>query len=273
MPGDPRPARNRDDYRQRTCHLSCQWDLLRHTISRKAWQAANPDKVTAARQRCEAKRKARRVVQRLAKHHPKRIAKLSARDARLRSVVERNHYTRSFPTGASWVFTYEAAIIAFSVPANANLGKWLLGSNDALVLELSRLWPPDGHRKNLLTEAIAHALLRVAACRAECAAVVSFADPSAGHHGGVYRAASWTCLGRSEKSRAYRCLTSGDVKPRRRFHSGNKSLTRAEIEAKGLRGDSATGKASVRKGPDSEGASAGCTPRCRRRERFFAFGR
>lgn len=41
--------------------------------------------------------------------------------------------------------------------------------------------------------------------------VVSFADPFHGHHGGIYQALSWTYLGTSEPSKAWRHRATGRV--------------------------------------------------------------
>lgn len=155
----------------------------------------------------------------------------------MRHLICANHYTKSVPSGDSIFTQFDGAIIVFSRPANKNISRWLLGG-DNLVWELSRMWAPDSHRRNLLTQAIKRCersfLLTL---RRETIpwpeALVSYADPNAGHEGTVYRAASWTYLGQSEESRSY---VNGDglVMPRRAFHSSRSSLTKAEIEAQGF---------------------------------------
>src|SRR6185436_1774295 len=70
-----------------------------------------------------------------------------------KSIIEQCHYLHSFPSGATKLFRYESALIAYSIPANPYLANYLLWP-EAKVWELSRLWAPDGHRKNLLTQAI-----------------------------------------------------------------------------------------------------------------------
>lgn len=146
-------------------------------------------------------------------------------------LIKAHHYTHSVPSGKSLYVTYGEAIVVFSIPANYNISAWLLGRRNA-VWELSRLWAPDGHEPNLLTRAISHGLSVLQAAQPECEAVVSYADPNVGHHGGVYRAASWTFLGQCEETRAYRSPDGGIVS-RRAFHSGKKSLRKAEILALG----------------------------------------
>ena len=153
-------------------------------------------------------------------------------------IIRTRHYTRSVPAGKSWWVGYEDAIVVWSIPANPYLAKFVL-QGPGTVWELSRLWAPDGHRPNLLTEAIGHAV-RVLRSIEDVDAVVSYADPSAGHHGGVYRAASWRPHGRSE-SRAWRS-DDGAIVARRSFHSGSRFLTKPEVEALGYVEVSTLGK-------------------------------
>ncbi len=146
------------------------------------------------------------------------------------ATIRAKHYSQSIPSGKSHYVGYEAAIVVWSIPANMNIGKFLLG-REANVWELSRLWAPDGHRANLLTEAISAAAgIIVSLERPEV--LVSYADPNVGHRGGIYHAASWLFHGQSEESRRY---VNGDGNPvgRRAFHSGDKLMTKAEIEQAG----------------------------------------
>lgn len=143
----------------------------------------------------------------------------------------REHYTASVPSGKSHFFQYREALVVFSIPANKNIGEFLLGYAGS-VWELTRLWAPDGHEPNLLTQAIKYAVRSLRLVEPGIEALVSYADPNAGHTGGVYRAASWIYHGQSEESRAY-YSTDGHVKARRAFHSGKRGLSRVEIEAQG----------------------------------------
>jgi hypothetical protein len=151
-----------------------------------------------------------------------------------REMITGRHYTRTMPSGKTWHYVHDGAVVLFSIPPNKNVSRWLLGEDNA-VLELSRLWAVDGHRPNLLTQAIAAA---VSALRpvwgSKVKALISYADPNVGHLGGVYRAASWIYLGQCEESRHYRDV-AGNVVARRKFHSGKKFLLKAEIEALGYR--------------------------------------
>jgi len=149
-----------------------------------------------------------------------------------RAVIEANHYTKSVPSGKSVYILYGPVIVVFSIPANKNISRWLLG-RDNVVWELSRLWAPDSHAPNLLTQALCATTRLFRTMHPEVEALVSYADPNVGHLGGVYRAASWKHLGQCEENRAYRSA-SGAVVSRRAFHSGKKALRRAEIEALGF---------------------------------------
>lgn len=147
-------------------------------------------------------------------------------------MIKRHHYTHTVPSGKSYYLQYEAAIIVWSIPANKNIAKFILGWPGS-VWELSRLWAPDGHRRNLLSEAISGAT-RILIKLERPDAVVSYADPNANHTGGVYRAASWEYHGQSEEARMY-IDGDGQTLARRAFHSGSKSMTKAEIEACGYK--------------------------------------
>ena len=153
--------------------------------------------------------------------------------------IRRNHYTRSVPSGKSHYVQFGDAIVVWSIPANKNIAKFVLGW-PGNVWELSRLWAPDGHEKNLLTQAIS-AAVKVVVKLENPDALVSYADPNAGHKGGVYRAASWIYHGKSEEVRTYRA-PDGTTVARRAFHSGRKGLRKAEIEALGYKEEKLPGK-------------------------------
>lgn len=150
---------------------------------------------------------------------------------RAEELIRENHYAHSVPSGKSHYFQAGEATLIFAIPANNNIGKFLVGKN-VPVWELSRLWAPNGHERNLLTWAISEAVRLLKQMEPKVAALVSYADPNVGHEGFVYRAASWHYCGQCEESRYYRDA-SGQVVARRKFHSGSKCLKKAEIEALG----------------------------------------
>lgn len=158
---------------------------------------------------------------------------------RAKDTIRRNHYTRSVPSGKSHYLQFRDAIVVWSIPANKNIAKFLLGW-PGNVWELARLWAPDGHDRNLLTQAISSAV-RVITRLENPDALVSYADPNAGHNGGVYRAASWIYHGKSDEVRTYRA-PDGTTIARRAFHSGSRGLRKSEIEALGYREEKLPGK-------------------------------
>ena len=145
-------------------------------------------------------------------------------------VIRRSHYTHSVPSGKSHYVAFKDALVVWSIPANKNIAAFILGW-PGNVWELARLWAPDGHEKNLLTQAIS-AAVEVIVRLERPDALVSYADPNAGHKGGVYRAASWIYHGKSEEVRTYRD-SEGKTFARRAFHSGSKGMTKEVIEALG----------------------------------------
>jgi hypothetical protein len=122
------------------------------------------------------------------------------RDRHLADQLRCRHYLRSVPTRPVMYFGHDGAVVCFAVPANPQISRHLLGKPNA-VAELARLYAPDGHAPNLLTETLSLALAELRRRHPGYEAVVSYADPEAGHSGGVYRAASWIALGQSDEHR------------------------------------------------------------------------
>lgn len=154
----------------------------------------------------------------------------------MRHLICKHHYTHSIPSGENIFTQFDGAILVFSRPANKNVSRWLLGE-DNLVWELSRMWAPDGHRRNLLTEALAvcvkdFCLAVERLSSGVCHALISYADPNVGHEGMIYRAASWVYLGQSEEGRYY-LGPNDEITARRKFHSSDRHLTKPEIVALG----------------------------------------
>lgn len=67
--------------------------------------------------------------------------------------------------------------------------------------ELARLWIDDGVPKNAETFLIGKAVRFVTANRISVKVLVSYADPSAGHSGTIYRASNWTFDGMTDEDR------------------------------------------------------------------------
>jgi hypothetical protein len=150
-----------------------------------------------------------------------------------------NHYSHSVPAGKSFYYMFDEALVVFSIPANKNIGKFLFGK-PVIIWELTRLWAPNGHAPNLLTQAIAAGVRSLREVVPDLQAVVSYADPNVGHSGTVYRAASWHYTGQSTEGRYY--SRGGQCVSRRAFHSGSKSLTKQEILDRGYVEERRSGK-------------------------------
>jgi hypothetical protein len=143
--------------------------------------------------------------------------------------IRRYHYTHAIPSGKSHYVKFHDAIVVWSIPANGNIAMFLFGE-PLNVWELSRLWAPDNHANNLLTQSISYAV-RVLKKIEKPDALVSYADPNAGHLGGVYKAASWIHHGTSDVTRMY--VRGNEKVSRRSFHSGSKGLIKSQVEAMG----------------------------------------
>lgn len=156
------------------------------------------------------------------------------------ALIRERHYTQSVSAGKTHYFRFEDAILSFSIPANKNLGKFLLGRL-CKVWELSRMWAPDGHDRNLLTRAISACICALREVEPAVEVLVSYADPNVGHTGGVYKAASWLSTGQSEEGRYY-IGPNNEIAARRKFHSGRQILRKAAIEDLGWKEAKKPGK-------------------------------
>ena len=148
-----------------------------------------------------------------------------------RFFIEKCHYAHSVPSGKSYYFCCAGVFYIFAIPANRNISRFLLGSDNG-VWELSRMWASDNHKPNALTQGLAIAVAGLRRAQPGIEALVSYADPNVGHEGYVYRAASWAYLGQCEEGRYYRDK-AGQVVSRRKFHSGSSGMKKADIEALG----------------------------------------
>ena len=156
-----------------------------------------------------------------------------------KSLVLVNHYTHLLHSAKNHYLAFGGAIIIWAIPANPNIGTFLTGES-CNVWELARLWAPDGHRRDLLSQAISHAVKWI--CKAEKPDIlISYADPNAGHIGTVYRACSWIFDGQTDESRNF-INEQGTRFGRRSFHNGPKMFTHDQIKKKGYRLEHLPGK-------------------------------
>lgn len=86
--------------------------------------------------------------------------------------------------------------------------------------ELARLWIEDGIPANAETFFIAASIKYIRKNRPDVGALVSYADPSVGHSGTIYRASNWKPDGRTDGERKtprfdYACADTGKKYSRR----------------------------------------------------------
>jgi hypothetical protein len=123
--------------------------------------------------------------------------------AAAKATIRAQHYTHTVPSGKSHYVAFGDAIVVWSIPANKNIANYVGGGR---VWELARLWAPDGHPPNLLTQAISAGVKELQRLYPDLDAVVSYADPNQGHLGGIYRAAT-LALGACARPRSRRWAT------------------------------------------------------------------
>lgn len=146
--------------------------------------------------------------------------RITAKEAR--PYIVAGHYLHTFPAAMSINYKCGDTIIVYGYSSNPYLQNYLF-SADVGLLELRRLWAPDGHDRNALTKAIHLSLSALRSDYKTCQAVVAFADPVHDHHGGIYQAASWMYTGKSiGKQQGYR-MPDGSVVARRSFHDAQGS--------------------------------------------------
>ena len=150
-------------------------------------------------------------------------------------IVER-HYLHSMPPAALHcfgVYLDEQLVGAVVITSGARNAGQLLRVNDPFaVATLARLWLDDAvpaNAESRVLAVVAKSLRQIGKIRA----LVSYADPSAGHVGTIYQAAGWSYLGVSS---AGRYLDLGDGRPRhpRSVYSSHGTNRPAQLRAMGV---------------------------------------
>lgn len=119
--------------------------------------------------------------------------------------VEHWHYTKRMPVNKSaklgvWEDGVFKGVIIFGVGASAQVHKqYSLERNE--VAELVRV-ALTNHRVSV-SRIVAIAIKMVAKANPKLKLIVSFADPSEGHHGGIYQAGNWFFTGTSQPTTEY----------------------------------------------------------------------
>lgn len=113
--------------------------------------------------------------------------------------VENWHYSRILPTGklvksGVWEDGKFIGVVIFSRGASPHLGK-ALELDQTQICELTRVALTD--HKAPVSQIVAQAMNYLKTHNPGLRAVISFADPSQGHHGGIYQAGNWIYTGTS----------------------------------------------------------------------------
>ena len=111
------------------------------------------------------------------------------------------HYLGRWPgvcvlTLGLWRGIRPLGVIVFALPPRETAKRY-----GGVTWELARLWVSSSVPTNGETYLIGKAVRYIKKARPEVTALVSYADPSAGHSGTIYRAAGWEADGRTDDDR------------------------------------------------------------------------
>jgi hypothetical protein len=113
----------------------------------------------------------------------------------------REHYLGCWPAIVAAKFVAVAGGIKCGAVIYAHPPKETLVRYGGNTLELARVWMHDALPRNTETWVIAKTLRILRRMRPDLIAVVSYADPSRGHEGAIYRAGNWKMDGMTEEER------------------------------------------------------------------------
>jgi hypothetical protein len=113
-----------------------------------------------------------------------------------------DHYLHRWPGVVTCILALKdcdlsIGVIVFALPPRETAKRYGV----TLAWELARLFIIDGTPKNTESWFMARAVAWVKKNRPDVGALVSYADPSAGHAGTIYRAANWIADGRTDQER------------------------------------------------------------------------
>lgn len=122
--------------------------------------------------------------------------------------VRQHHYSKACPPGKYWFAAWhENKLVGVMVFRKPSLPKTAKAYD--VQLELSRLVMLDEAGKNSESRFIGFAL-RWIGKNDDAKAIISFADPRAGHDGVIYRASNWEYLGREKGHGTRRIIIDGE---------------------------------------------------------------
>lgn len=103
-------------------------------------------------------------------------------------------------------------VVVFALPPRETAKRY-----GGVTWELARLWLDDSVPKNAETWLIARAVRFISQNRPEVKTLVSYADPSVGHDGTVYKAANWIADGRTDQERKSPRFDYADAQTGKRY--------------------------------------------------------
>lgn len=129
------------------------------------------------------------------------VSRVLPTDRRTVDWMIRRHYLKHWPgvvvcTLGLFVAGQALGVLVFALPPRETAKRY-----GGITWELARLWVDDCVPQNGETWFVAAAIRHIRKTRPEVQTLVSYADPSVGHQGGIYRAANWTADGRTDQER------------------------------------------------------------------------
>ena len=101
-------------------------------------------------------------------------------------------------------YTDEEAIAVFGRPTKGNIRFNLPAT------ELMRLWSPDDY-EGTLSSFLSQSMKLLKKDHPEIEIIIAYADPTAGHHGGIYQASNWTYVGKAQHGGPQALIINGET--------------------------------------------------------------
>ena len=147
------------------------------------------------------------------------------------------HYLRSWPAVCVlrlglFVHGEVVGCVVFALPPRETAKRY-----GGVTWELARLWVADSVPRNGESFLLGQAVRYIHKHHPDIQTLVSYADPSVGHKGTVYRAANWTPDGRTDEGRKtpradYVCVATGKKYSRRKHVPAGTVVVRKARTAK-----------------------------------------
>ena len=154
-----------------------------------------------------------------------------------RELCERHHYLGTYPAAILnfGIFVGESLLgIAVIGPGPPNIVRFFAGAERHEVVCLARFWLDDRLGRNSESRALGILLRLLRRHQQAIKALVAYSDVSAGHSGGIYKAAGFLFLGTSDGSPYYR-LADGRILHSRTIAHTFGSRSKASLAARGVR--------------------------------------